>query len=153
VAVDISMTAIKRAKEKVYHSLNKITFLVGDIYKLNFRRNSFDLINALESLGYTENKKAELEKWINWLTPGGYLLFSGPNLKNYYSYNEIINLFNIPGIEIVEIIPVTSKFPIQYLINRRILPQKDIFWKINMLLPSIYPRFFAKHISILVKKK
>ena len=153
IAVDISKKAISRAKLKVKENLDKLFFINGDIYKIEFYPNTFDLINGLESLDYIKDKQNEINKWISWLRPDGYIIFSGPNLKNYFSYNEMIELFNRPNLNIVEILPVTSKFPLQYLINRMILPGIEKLWSINMFITHLLPKFFAKHVCILVQKK
>ena len=153
IAVDISKKAISRAKLKIEENSDKLFFINGDIYKIEFYPNTFDLINGLESLAYTEDKNNEITKWIKWLRPGGYIIFSGPNLKNYFSYNEMIELFNRPDLNIIEILPVTSKFPLQYLINRKILPGIEKLWSINMFITNLFPKLFSKHVCILVQKK
>ena len=153
VAVEISKKAICRAKLKIEEKTDKISFINGDIYNLEFSPNTFDLINGLESLAYTEDKNNEINKWIKWLRPGGYIIFSGPNLKNYFSYIEMIKLFNRPELNIIEILPVTSKFPIQYLMNRKILPQNEKLWSVNMFFAFLIPKLFSKHVCILVQKK
>ena len=153
IAVDISIMAMTRAKLKLNEKKDKILFINADIYELEFKPNTFDFINALESLDYTDEPQSEINKWINWLCPGGYLIFSGPNLKKYFSYIEMTNLFNRPELNIIEILPVTSKSPLQYLINRKILPESELLWSINMFFAFHFPKIFSKHVSILVQKK
>jgi len=152
IAIDISKTAIERARKKLKEKFGNLFFINGDIYNLEFTPNTFDFINALESLAYTKEKEHEINKWINWLCTGGYIIFSGPNLKNYFSYNEMINFFKRPELKIIEILPVTSKFPIQYLINRKLLPKSERLWSINMFFAYHFPRIFSKHVAILIKK-
>ena len=153
IAVDISLRAINRAKLKLDEKTNKIFFVNADIYNLELYPNAFDLINALESLNYTDDIQGEINKWINWLRPGGYIIFSGPNLKNYFSYNEMIKFFDRPELDIIEIHPVTSKSPLQYFINRKFLPESEILWSINMFFAYHFPRLFSKHVTILIRKK
>ena len=77
VAVDISVRAITRAKLKLGEKTDKVLFINADIYKLEFYPNTFDLINALESLDYTDDVQSEINKWINWLRPVVILFFQG----------------------------------------------------------------------------
>ena len=84
---------------------------------------------------------------------GGYIIFSGPNLKKYFSYEEMKTFFDRPELDIIEILPVTSKSPLQYLINRKILPQSETLWSVNMFFANHFPKLFSKHVSILIQKK
>jgi ubiquinone/menaquinone biosynthesis C-methylase UbiE len=152
-AVEISGNAIRRAKELNKDYLDRICFVEDDMYALKFREGEFDFINALESLDYTKERDEEISKWTRWLKPGGYILFSGPNLKGYFNYAELKNLFNEPELEVIEIEPVTTKFLTQPLLNRKILPQTDFLWSIGIFIARLLPTFFAKHVAILVRRK
>lgn len=152
-AVELSSKAIKKAKIINEQDLEQITFIEDDMYQVTFEKEAFDLINAIESLDYTNKKKDEIDKWIQWLKPEGYIIFSGPNLPGYFTYNEILDLFSRKDLTIVEIKIVTTKFPLQWLISRVRLFQNDFFWSINMFSTKIFPRLFAKHIAVLAKKE
>lgn len=151
-AVEISGNAIRRAKELNKDYIDRICFIEGDMYALEFKKGEFDFINALEALSYTKQRNEEISKWIKWLRPNGYILFTGANLKNYFSYHELRNLFLRPELEIIEITPVTTKFLTQPFINRKILPQTDFVWNIGMFFARKFPRFFARHIAFLIRK-
>lgn len=153
IAVEISSKAIKRSKDLLRKYGERIRFIEADMYEIEFNKNEFDLINALEALDYTNNWEIEINKWIKWTKPDGYILFSGANMKNYFNYKDLIALFNRDEIEIINIVPVTSKFPIQYLMNRKILPQNSILWSMNMKITNLVPKIFSKHVAILTKVK
>lgn len=153
VAVEMSSNAIKTAKKVNESNLDKIQFIEDNMYQVSFADNEFDLINGIEALDYTDNRKSEICKWIRWLKPGGFIIFSGPNLRGYFSYEELTRLFSFPELEIVERRIVTTKTPIQYLMNRNLLPQTDLLWDVNILLAGALPRFLSKHIAILAKKR
>ena len=152
-AVEISGNAIRRAQEFNKPYLDRIYFVEDDMYSVQFEEGEFDFINALESLDYTKRRDEEIRKWIKWLRPGGYILFSGPNLRNYFSYRELGNLFRRPELEIIEMAPVTTKFLTQPLLNRKLLPQKDFVWNVGIFFARLIPTAFAKHVAILVRRK
>lgn len=56
-AVELSSNAIKTAKIINKNNLQRIEFIEADMYQVTFVPESFDLINGIEALGYTEKKK------------------------------------------------------------------------------------------------
>ena len=152
-AVEISENAIQKAKNSLNTYINKILFIPKDMYEIEFNEGDFDSIVGLESLDYTNEKYDQISKWIKWLKPGGVILFSGPNLEGYFKYDELIRLFNRPELEILEMKIVTTKFPLQWFISRIPLLQNNFFWNVNMFFANSFPKTFAKHIAILVRKK
>lgn len=153
ICIDISQNAINIAKNRLYNELDKIEFQQNDMYELNFPKDTFDLIVGLEALDYTTDKDKQIDEWIKWLKPKGYILFSGPNLKEYFSYKELRKLFIKKELEIINIKIVTSKFPLQWFISRFKILQNNFFWNINLFFANLLPKYFAKHVVILCRKK
>jgi len=153
ISVDIAQNAINIAKNRLNEKLDKLEFQQNDMYELDYPENKFDLIVGIEALDYTLEKEKQINKWIKWLKPNGYLLFSGPNKKKYFSFDELHNLFLVKGLEIIEIKIVTTKFPLQWFISRVKILQNNFFWNINMYFANSFPKTFAKHVAILVRKK
>jgi len=92
--VDISSTAIERAKHSVDSRGKQVRFLCADINNLNVldAENKFDLICCLETLYYLE--KSDREKLLDGiemlLRENGFILFSAPVIgKSYYTLDEL----------------------------------------------------------------
>jgi len=154
VAVDISANALKRARELNKEFGERIEFIEADAYELEFPEGSFDFINGMESLHYTKDRSGQVAKWIKWLKPGGYILFSGANIRNlYYSFDELSELFKRPELEILRFEPVNTKFPTQFLQNRSLLPQSEFVWHMGLHVTKLHPRVFAKVMATLVRKR
>jgi ubiquinone/menaquinone biosynthesis C-methylase UbiE len=154
VAVDISRNALSRARKLNEHWGNRIEFIHGNAYEIDFDRESFDFISIMESLHYTQDREHQMNRVLSWLRPGGILLFSGANVSPpYYSYNELKRLFNRPDLEVIRWEPVNTKFPSQYLQNRGLLPKKDAVWAFGLWWAKVMPQFFAKVIAVLARKK
>lgn len=151
-AVELSSNAINNANKNNIDDLKRVKFLEDDMYQVSFDPESFDLINGIESLDYIKDRKGEINKWLKWLKPEGYIIFSGPNLPEYFNYYEIVELFDRKELNIIEIRAVTSKFPLQWFINRIPLLQNNIFWCVNLLPAIVFPKLFSKHIAVLAKK-
>lgn len=70
VGVDYYKSAIDYANKKK----GKIKFVYGDVHKLPFGNNSFDIACAIETLEHLENPKTALKEIYRVLKPKGYLL-------------------------------------------------------------------------------
>jgi len=152
IAVDISSTAINRARARFS---NEIKFICGDIRDLKFRNDSFDLICCLEMLYYVP--RGDIKKIFNlfftFLKDNGHLLVSSYitpffnrklSLTNipYFTYDEIITEmknFFIP----ISIIPMNTHIPCLCYLD-------FIFW---MRLTKALPRILASKVGILARKK
>jgi len=150
--VEISPIAIERSKKRNKDFLDRIYFINEDMYNIKLEKNSFNFINAMESLDYTKKREEQINKWLEWLTVDGYILFPGPNLKGYFNWKELKNLFVRKNLEICEIKAVTSKFPFQFLINRIPVLQHEFFYSVNLLITNSIPQILGKHMAILIKK-
>lgn len=151
--VEISSNAVKNAKKRLSDNLQRINFVVDDMYSIDFKENSFDFICALEALDYTKEFAKEIAKWKKWLKPDGIILFSGPNLKGYFKYRQLLDLFPLRDFIQLNVAVVTAKTPIQWAINRHYLPQLKILWSLNIFLGTTFPSILAKHVAFLIKSK
>ncbi len=77
VGVDISDEAIDYA---CMHYRN-IEFRVGDISKIEFPDNSFDVITCFETIEHVEDHRVSLKELKRVLSLNGFLLISSPNRK------------------------------------------------------------------------
>ena len=89
--IDFSKGLIDQAKQQ----FPGYKFTVADIRKIDFPKESFDMIFSIATFHHLDSRKgrAELLKKINyWLKPGGYLFMTNWNLlqkkylKNYFKF-------------------------------------------------------------------
>jgi ubiquinone/menaquinone biosynthesis C-methylase UbiE len=154
VAVDISENALSRARKLNEAWGNRITFIRGNAYEIEFERESFDFVSVMEALHYAQDREHQLNRVLSWLRPGGIILFSGANISPpYYTYDEIRRLFNRPDLEVLRWEPVNTKFPTQFLQNRGLLPKNQRIWEFGLWWARAMPRVFAKVIAVLARKK
>ena len=149
IAVDISAKALERARERCGD--RHVEFVNEDMYRLEFPPARFDVIFAIETLDYTREKAQQVAKWHDWLTPGGYIFFTGPLLPGYFTYGEITSLFST-SFEILEVKPLTSKFPLAKLASHRMVPWPSGCYRASMRITRLFPRFLAKHIGVVAVK-
>ncbi len=72
--VDLSESAISKTSEKFREAGLSADFVVGDIRKLPFPSNSFDVVFSGGVLEFFEDIKAPLEEMVRVLRPGGMLI-------------------------------------------------------------------------------
>ena len=60
----------------------RLKYIVSDIYRLNFKNNSFDFIISMDLFEHLTDKKKALSELARVLRPGGKILIHGVN-KNY----------------------------------------------------------------------
>ncbi len=106
---DFSVNMLKEAKKNQYKMLNnKSNFVCGDIEKLAFSENTFDVIWSTSSLQWCNNLSDTFNKAKVILKPGGLFIFStfGPNtlfelrnitkkISNYQKTNNFLDAFSI----------------------------------------------------------
>jgi ubiquinone/menaquinone biosynthesis C-methylase UbiE len=80
--IDIANNMIELAKEKTKKSNSKIHLSVGDIEKLEFFDNFFDLIICAGVVEYLNDDRKWLKEIVRVLKPGGVLII---NITNKYS--------------------------------------------------------------------
>jgi ubiquinone/menaquinone biosynthesis C-methylase UbiE len=125
IAIDISETAIQRAKER-YGSKGAIKFELGSLPRLRYADSQFDLVVALEVLYYLEKEERSkaLSEIKRILKNDGYFITSARIAKPpYFSYSEIKELVSR---ELV----ILNEYPIygrlHSLIEKRIYRLLDI---------------------------
>ena len=69
VGLDISLEALRIAKGRVKNPSS--SFIHGDVSKLPFKDNSFDVVYSYGVLAYTENPRASFKELLRVLRPGG----------------------------------------------------------------------------------
>lgn len=93
--IDISSTAIKKAKKKY----PKFNFVVGDLEKLPFPDNEFDLVYSAFVFEHLDNPKKVIKEGVRVLKPGGSFLIAAPNYgapnraSPPFKGNRILKLF------------------------------------------------------------
>ena len=73
--VDISSYAVNRAKKK----FPKIEFITGDIYKLPFKDETFDLVYSMFVIEHVTEPEKVLVEAIRVLKNGGFFILGAPN--------------------------------------------------------------------------
>lgn len=90
VGIDISPKAIEISKKlsKLHQTNNLTKFKTGDIQKLDYKANSFDIVNGKAVLHHVDLNQAITEVH-RVLKPGGIAIFSDP-----LDYNPIIKFYD-----------------------------------------------------------
>jgi len=74
-AIDLSMNLIDSARKKKKGSkLDKLTFHVADVTKMEYPENNFDVIYSRDTIFYTKEKNKMLKDFFKWLKPDGKVL-------------------------------------------------------------------------------
>src|SRR3990167_10065112 len=68
--IDLYKKAIDHAKRKA----RKIRFIHGDVHKLPFGNNSFEIVTAIETIEHLDNPNKALAEIYRVLEPNGYLI-------------------------------------------------------------------------------
>src|SRR6266436_7064351 len=74
-AIDQSKTAVEFVKK----ALPDADIATGDIYKLIYPKDSFDIVLLMETIEHLEEPALALEQIFSVMTPGGLLYLSFPN--------------------------------------------------------------------------
>ena len=93
--IDISKKMIELCnKEFTNNKIDKKKYLfrVGNIFELNFEKESYDGIIALGFLEYQNDENKSLEFLYNLLKPNGYLIISGPNNLRLYNFFNLVTI-------------------------------------------------------------
>jgi len=91
--IDISKKMIELCnKEFITNKINKNKYLfrTGNIFELDFKKESYDGIIALGFLEYQNDENKSLEFLYNLLKPSGYLILSGPNNLRLYNFFNLV---------------------------------------------------------------
>ena len=79
VGIDYDLRAIKQCQQNYQRS--NLGFIHGDVTRLNFPENDFDVIVSFETLEHIKNFRKCLSEFRRVLKPDGFLLLSVPNAK------------------------------------------------------------------------
>jgi len=150
VSVEISRNAIQRAQKKLEGK--PVLFMHADVFEVDFPENPFDLVCAVECLEYARNKSKEVSKWARWLQPGGVLVATGPILPGYFTWEEFIACFE-SDFNVVDMRPVTTKFILAKLANRRLVPFPERVYDMSMALTRIFPKPLTKHLALVAEPR
>lgn len=91
--VDIDQPTIKRAKAKYKNPA--LTFLTGSIESIPCNDNSFDIAISFETLEHTSEHEKMMKEIKRVLKPGGLLIISTPDKKNYCDKPGYKNPFHL----------------------------------------------------------
>lgn len=80
-AIDNNKNAIRDCKKN--YQQNNLVFKLGDMIKLDFPSNHFDLITAFEVLEHIEDYQKAISEFLRVLKPGGIIILSTPNKEIY----------------------------------------------------------------------
>jgi len=83
--VDISDGAIADARERMPNG----EFLVGDALSIDLPSSSFDILVALELFSHLASQKQFIERAVQWLKGGGYLILMTQNRTVYERRSDI----------------------------------------------------------------
>ena len=106
---DFSIKILQEARKNQHNNLcKKSDFICGDIEKLTFPENTFDIIWSTSSLQWCNNLSDIFKKIMSILKPGGLFIFStfGPNtlfelknvtkkISNYQKTNSFLDILSI----------------------------------------------------------
>ncbi len=102
VGLDISIDALRLAKEICkHHQIRNCFFVVGDIYKMPFRKNSFDLVFGGGSMEHFEDTLGGFKKVSNVIKNNGELVATVP----FVSLSTLPQAFltgNTPKVPIIQ---------------------------------------------------
>lgn len=84
VAIDIAADAVETARTE---GASAIEFAPGDLRRLPFPDDSFDVVACFEVIEHIEEQDAVLDEFARVLRPAGVLLVSSPNRKVYLPGN------------------------------------------------------------------
>lgn len=154
IGVDISLTAIKKARFRLKDKTN-CEFIVADIRKLPFKPSAFDLIVCIEVLSYFA-KFSKLDKIITDLislnVEGGIIIFAVPVRGKYFKYDGFLTKIST-YFKILAVVPVTSRIT-YYIDKSQFIPK---FFKLNihefiMQITRVFPKQLTFHLMVVAKK-
>lgn len=118
--VDIEKTVVDRARTK--YTIPNIRFETGAVEKIPAPDHSFDVVVSFESLEHTDQQDAMLQEIKRVLKPGGLLILSTPEKKNYSDKTGYQNPFHKKELYRHELEALLKK----YFIRHDILAQQMI---------------------------
>lgn len=103
LGVDITDSMIQRAKQK-YDGHKLVTFQYGDITKMDFPPNTFNLIYTRDTLLHIHHKQNLLKKFKEWLKPGELLLITDYGAEHPSRWTDAFKSYlNNRGYELLEL--------------------------------------------------
>lgn len=140
-AIDINSETIKRC-QKTYSQDKKIIFKIGDVTKLDFPSNFFDLVIAFELIEHIPDYNQAVEEFYRVLKPKGLLILSTPN-KDVYSpgTKKPFYPFHIKEFTLEELKILLKKFQNieifgQFIDGKKMLDYKP--WQIKRLIRILF---------------
>ena len=84
--VDVSPEAIRFCRERGADSVH-----LGDLYRLPYRNDLFDLVTALDVLEHLDEEAGAVREMVRVTKPGGLLLFTVPAFPQLWSDHDEVN--------------------------------------------------------------
>lgn len=94
-AIDISPESIRFAESLKKHFNREINLKVGDVTKMDFENNSFDLIFSQGTMEHFKNPMPVMKEQVRLLCNNGYLIVDVPQKYNIYAvYRRLMIAMN-----------------------------------------------------------
>jgi len=173
IGVDISSEIIDFARTQ--HQINGLEFKVGDIQKLDFPGNHFDVITCFETIEHVQSQKKAFMELKRVLKPKGLLIISSPNRKLTSPRKSINdrpdNPFHTKEFSTIEFISVVENYfgilkvygqrsisklfllPFFERLARRLLPAIYDSGKGNPELEKVSSKKEYRYVTVVVYKK
>lgn len=146
---------LKNVKNKSYYDISAIPLkqyskqnpLCGDIAKLPYKSNTFDLVLALDVLEHVKNDDLAISEIKRILTQGGFAVITVPHRMKYYSKQDKI-IGHYRRYEIEQILGLFRRYNFKYLKHFGVY---GLLMKMS-LLQSINPKKTEKNLIKLRNK-
>ncbi len=117
VGVDIDAETVQHAKRK--YGSAQVHFLRGDCRAIPLADASVDLVVSFETLEHIEQQADFLDEVRRVLRPGGRLIISTPDKKNYGDSRESSNPFHVRELSAAEFRDVLARFKHVRMLGQR----------------------------------
>ena len=125
--VDISVDAVAHATSQ-YGGRENLEFIQGDCEKLPLPDDSVDVAVSLETIEHLEAQEAFVSELRRVLKPGGLLVMSSPNKRQYTDARDYHNEFHVREMYRDEFAQLLSAhFPHVHWLNQKLLFQ-SVIW-------------------------
>ncbi|MCK4667546.1 methyltransferase domain-containing protein [Candidatus Dependentiae bacterium] len=150
--LDISEGIVQRAYNKSRFEGVDINFVIGDIFNLPFKKNSFDYLYTMGTIEHSKNMESIVSQIYQVLKPGGKAIIGLPNrLDPFFRplLKNIMELFNIYSFGLEKSLDVAELRNLFFKNKFRILNSGSMLFLPGIL--RIIDLFFFKYFRFLTK--
>jgi SAM-dependent methyltransferase len=127
IGVDIDGPAIRHAAARYGEQAN-LGFVQGSCTKLPIRSASVDLLVSFETIEHLAEQEMMLAEFARVLGPGGVLVLSSPNKREYGQAHDAVNRFHVRELTREELASrLAEHFPRQAWYGQRVLAH-SVLW-------------------------